>query len=280
MFVALVSAISGHAIAQEEHESGFFSYLPAAPDMRLPKIDIVPFWTSDLKIGKKAYKSENYDRAFTYFQKASEDGNPVADWYLGHMYRLGRGVPKDASIAYSYYSRVAEAFDPEEQDKDRLRIAVDCQLQLANYQRLGVPEAGIGADPERAARTYLRLASNYGHPGAMYALGVMTITGTGVKKNPQQGIKWLMAAARKRDPEAQAYLGDLYKSGEFVRRDETRALMWYVLASETVSDDDQSIIRERFKVLRDTASEDIRLEAEARARVWAEQYPAGKVNAD
>ena len=61
----------------------------------------------------------------------------------------------------------------------------------------------------------------------------MSIKGEGVKKNPQQGLKWLMAAARKRYAPAEAYLGDLYWSGQIVNGDRTRAVMWYILARES-----------------------------------------------
>ena len=95
--------------------SDFYSYLPAAPSIKAPDLDFIPFWTDDLKKAKRAYKNGEFDRARKFFQKASEDGNIVADWYLGHMYRLGRGVPRDDAKAFSYFSRVADAFDPEDQ---------------------------------------------------------------------------------------------------------------------------------------------------------------------
>ena len=50
-------------------------------------------------------------------------------------------------------------------------------------------------------------------PPRIIALGVMSIKGQGVKQNPQQGLKWLMAAARKRYAPAEAYLGELYWEG-------------------------------------------------------------------
>ena len=93
------------ALAASQTCSGFYSYLPAAPDIRLPEFSI-PFWTDDLKKAKRAYKSGDYPRALKLFRKASDDGNIVADWYLGHMYRQGRGVPRDDATAYSYYNRV------------------------------------------------------------------------------------------------------------------------------------------------------------------------------
>ena len=60
----------------------FYSYLPAAPELRIPDINI-PFWTDDLKKAKRAYSNGNYDRALRLFRRASDDGNIVADWYLG-----------------------------------------------------------------------------------------------------------------------------------------------------------------------------------------------------
>jgi uncharacterized protein len=272
---ALFFMIGNPALAEDDDShTDFFSYLPAVPDINLPDIkDIVPFWTDDLKKAKKAYIKGDYDRAIKYFRQASDDGNIIADWYLGHIYREGRGVRVDNAIAYSYYSRVADAYDPEESDNNRLRIMVDGQLQIAKYQWKGVPTAGIKPNHQLAARTFLRIASNYGHPGAQYALGIMNIEGQGVKANPRQGLKWLIAAARKRNPEAEAYLGELYFAGKFVQRDETRALMWFILAKDSGRPEENQDIFERADVIRGELSDEQRLEAEARAKVWADQYP-------
>lgn len=283
MLLLLVAVCWGAGSVQAQDRSDeeggfFFRYLPATPEIKLPKFDIVPFWTDDFKTGRKAYNNGDYGKAMKYFLRASEDGNSVADWYLGHMYRLGRGVPSDPAIAYSYYQRVAERYDPDERDRKRLQIMVDSQIQMANYQRTGIPTAGIKADPARAARVYLRLASIYGHPEAHFALGVMNVRGEGVKKNPQQGLKWLTAAARKRHPGAQAYLGELYWKGANVKPDKVRALMWYTLAIETAKSAEDPGIIERYNEIRSELEEDQRLEAEARARVWSEQYPASLAN--
>jgi hypothetical protein len=234
----------------------------------------VPFWTDDLKRAKKAYKNGSYDRALKFFKRASEDGNIVADWYLGHMYRTGRGVPRDDATAYSYYSRVAEFYDPDESDQNRLRITVDAMVRVADYQRTGVASAGIKQNASLAARTYLKIATAYGHPSALYALGIMNLKGIGVKENPQQGLKWLIAAARKRHAPSEAYLGELYWEGHIVRMDRTRALMWYILAQQTAIPAENSEIFDRLDQLSASVSDEERLEAEARARVWADQYPA------
>ncbi len=250
----------------------FYSYLPAAPDLKLPEISI-PFWTDDLKKAKRAYRNGNYDRALRFFRRASDDGNIVADWYLGHMYRQGRGVSQDDAAAFTYYSRVADHYDPDEDDQNRIRIIVDAMVRIADYQRIGSARAGLKPNPQAAARSYLKIATAYGHPAAQYALGVMSIRGQGLKKNPQQGLKWLIAAARKRYAPAEAFLGELYWEGKIVRGDRTRAVMWYRLARQSARPEENPEIFDRALQLEANVSEDELIEAEARAKVWNGQYP-------
>jgi uncharacterized protein len=253
--------------------SDFYSYLPAAPDIKAPDLDFIPFWTDDLKKAKRAYKDGDFAKARKYFERASDDNNIVADWYLGHMYRLGRGVPRDDAKAFSYYGRVADAFDSEESDQNRLRIMVDALVRVADYYRTGSKAAGVAQNFDRASRIY-RLAATYGHPASQYALGVMAMRGQGMRQQPEQGLRWLLAAAKKRYAPAEAALGDLYWDGDIVRRDRTRAIMWYLLARSTTRPGDQPAIYDQLDKMLAETSEAERLEAEARATVWADQYPA------
>ncbi len=275
VLLALLALVVPSAAA-EDAPSGpladFYSYLPAAPEISLPEISI-PFWTDDLKKAKRAYRSGNYNRAVKFFRRASDDGNIVADWYLGHMYRQGRGVPRDDAAAFTYYSRVADHYDPDEGDQNRLRIVVDSMVRIADYQRTGAANAGLKANPQAAAKAYLKIATAYGHPAAQYALGVMSIKGQGVKKNPQQGLKWLIASARKRYAPAEAFLGELYWEGKVVRADRTRALMWYILARQSARPEENPEIYDRALQLEANSGQEERIEAEARARVWDGQYP-------
>jgi uncharacterized protein len=253
--------------------SEFYSYLPAAPKLSLPHLSI-PFWTDDLKKARSAYQDGDYPKALKYFRRASDDGNAVADWFLGHMYRLGRGVPRDDATAFSYYSRVAELYDPEETDEKRLAMTIDAQLRVADYQQVGVAAAGIPQNTAAAASTYFNIATTYGHPAAQYGLGVMNMKGVGMKQNPQQGLKWLIAAARKRHAPAEAFLGDLYWQGKYVQEDRTRAVMWYMLAVQSARPEDNPEIFDRLNAMEAATTEDQRLEASARAKVWDDQYPA------
>jgi hypothetical protein len=277
--VVALCALSPQAVraAEDGFAAEFFSYLPAPPDIKLPDLHIESLWSGDLKMAKKAYRAGDYVRARKYFAKASEDGNIIADWYLGHMCRLGRGGPQDDAAAFSHYSRVADAFSDEETDAKRLKITVDALVQVADYYRTGNRAAGIAQDFPRAMRIY-RLAATYGHPAAQYALGLMYLRGQGIDASPDQGLKWLSTSARKRYAPAEAELGELYWNGNFVRPDRTRALMWYILAKETAKPDENPQIHDRLDIMLAQSSEEERLEAEARATVWSDQYPVNRAS--
>ena len=164
--LCLVLLVLWMAAAPARAEGGLFSplfnffgrgpeiHLPH-PEIRLPKLELPMFWTSDLKQGRDAFTRGDYAKARQAFLRASDEGNPVADWYLGHMYRMGRGVPMDAAIAYSYFSRVADAYDGDDDQSDpyRLRINVAAKIRVADYLRRGRPSAHLEANPHATART-------------------------------------------------------------------------------------------------------------------------------
>ena len=106
------------------------------------------------------------------------------------------------------------------------------------------------------------------------AIGVMYMKGQGVKKVPDQGIRWLMRAARKRYAPAEAMLGDLHYDGIHVKQDKAKAVMWYTLARQTARPDAYPQIISRFGTLLDEVSDEERSSGEALAVQWSEQYPA------
>ena len=51
---------------------------------------------------------QNDDKAYEWFQKAAEQGNAMAQCNLGLMYGSGRGVPQDDIKAFEWYQKAAE----------------------------------------------------------------------------------------------------------------------------------------------------------------------------
>jgi TPR repeat protein len=271
--VALLSLPGQHqARAQDENSIDFFSIIPGKPNLKPGGIDGLAPWGDDMKKASTAYARGDYEEALPHFETAAAGGEIVASWYLGHMYRLGRGVEASTAKALQYYQDVAEAFTPEEPDPSRLRIMIDARVRVADILREGDAKEGVKPNSQAAFALY-SMAASYGHPSAQYGQGVMWLSGKGVKASPQKALKWLFSAAKLRHPPAEALLGDLYWKGEVVERDRIRALMWYVLAMESARPEEYPEIFDRFNSMAVEAGEELVREAEARARAWSDKYP-------
>jgi TPR repeat protein len=265
----------GPSAAQENDGLGsqFYSFVPAKPESELPKLGDVSQWRDDMKRAKQAYDEGDYARARESLEKASTAGNLIATWYLGDMYRTGKGVTPDVGKSFGYYRQVALAYDSEQPNRKLMRITVDALVRVADIYREGAPNDGVLKDPVRAYNLY-STAAGHGHPAAIYAIGVMYLKGQGVKKMPDQGIRWLMRAARKRYAPAEALLGDLHYDGIHVKQDKAKAVMWYTLARQTARPDAFPQIISRFGTLLDEVSDEERSSGQALAVQWSEQYPA------
>lgn len=67
---------------------------------------------ADFEAGRKAYAAGEYDKAFAEWQKSADEGDLAAQKNLGHLYRLGKGVPQDLTqAAYWYYTAAKEGSD-------------------------------------------------------------------------------------------------------------------------------------------------------------------------
>lgn len=94
-----------------------------------------------------------------------------------------------------------------------------------------------------------------GNVKAMRRLGIISMKGIKVKPNAKIAIKWWKMAAEEGDAHSMMYLGDVYKDGNGVRKDVTRALQYYTEAlkaaeekSDAVADDNHIIIKRIKKV--------------------------------
>ena len=250
----------------------FFSFSPAKA-LQAAGVTVSVPWASDMSKAKAAYRKGDFVAARESLERASAQGDIIATWYLGHIYRLGRGVDANSAKAFEYYMMVVEAISADDSDPQRLRVMVDALVRVADTYRTGDATAAIQPNPRQAFRMY-NTAASFGHPAAHYALGRMMIEGTGVRRNPEMGVKWLVLAARKRYAPAQAELGDLYWQGGIVRQDRVRALMWYRLAEESADPGTYPEIFDRADTLEAQATESERADAEAKAKSWADKYPA------
>lgn len=148
--------------------------------------------------------------AVQLFRKAAEQGNAEAQISLAACYLDGVGVGKDEPEAIRWFHRAAK------QD--------GCFAEVAT-QYLKAIEDG---DPEAQCR----LAS-------IYQLGFDCQTGLWLYKDKAKAVKWYRKAAEQGSADAQTALGNCYRYGEGVEKNEVEAVTLFRKAAEQGSVDAQ-----------------------------------------
>lgn len=167
-----------------------------------------------VKAGVEAYERGDYAGAMRHWRPAAEKGDADAQYNLGQIYKLGRGVPVDLVEAEKWYRLAA-------QQGHELGEATYGMVLFENGKR-------------EAAVPWLERAVTHGEPRAQYLLGVMLFNGDGVAKNwPRAYALMLRAsaggleAATRTLAQMDQYipLGDREAGQALARRDEAQDRM-------------------------------------------------------
>lgn len=150
-----------------------------------------------------------------WLEPRAKRGDPVAQYRLGTLYALGKGVAKD-------YARAAPL----------LRAAADSGLAEAEYDYAVLCEKGLGVaqDPAQAI-TWYRKAAAQGNADATLSLGYAFAKGIGVGHDMSQAAQWFRRAAEMGVVDAQYNLAFLYEHGDGVPNSRIDAYAWYALAA-------------------------------------------------
>lgn len=215
----------------DDNSFGFSKLAPPKSKFRIPGLGDISIWKNDMQKAKQAYRDGKYAKAMKYFQKARKNGNFLAAWYLGHIYRLGLGVPVNPGKAFHLYREVAVEYDDHGLPPRMFLIVLDSLVRVADGYRSGIKSDGIKRDYRRAMRLYSK-AARRGHPAAQFGLANMYLTGQSVKRNPKKAVRWIRLAARKRFPPALAQLGEFSIQGKYMRKSKIRAVAMYIIATQ------------------------------------------------
>jgi TPR repeat protein len=126
-----------------------------------------------------AYNRGDYADAMRLIRPLAEQGDAKAQYNLGLMYDIGKGVPQDDAEAVKWYSKAAEQGNAWAQDN----------LGVMYAKGNGVPQ-----DDVEAVKWY-RKAAEQGHARAQYNLGIMYAKGEGVPQDDVLAHLWFNLAA-------------------------------------------------------------------------------------
>jgi uncharacterized protein len=156
--------------------------------------------------GLAAYKGKKFKDAGVIFQPLAQAGNADAQYYMGILFALGRGVQRDTVQAESWLLKAAQ----------QRHTGAQYSLGAIHLQRSDIPQA----------IKYFETAAARGHRSAAYNLGVIYAKGHDVDRDMEQAFKWYSLAAAKGHPNAQFNLGVFYRDGLGTDPNAHKALEW------------------------------------------------------
>ena len=166
--------------------------------------------TAQVLLGAMLADGRDYKAALQLFRKAARDGHPIANFNLGVMWANGMGVSLDAKDAAASFNLAALGDDS------------------AAMQVLGEMHAagrGVAADQAKAQQWWKKAAEAMGPEGARNPLRIAALGRAEIDKAAL--LSWYEQRAQAGELWAQAYLGALYESGQWVRQDYSAAAFWY-----------------------------------------------------
>lgn len=159
----------------------------------------------------------NLPRGLALLQEAAGEGNSLAQYSLGQLYREGRdGLAPDPERAVDFLARAAA--------QGHAVAMYDLAIILRDGE--GVPADG------KASITWLEKAAALDDADSMAALGYAHEQGIGTPVDFVKAREWYARAAEGRQIDAMTNLGRLYEAGEGGAQDYGRAFELYGLAAE------------------------------------------------
>ena len=141
--------------------------------------------------GKAAFERGEEAAAFAIWKPLADDGDINAQFWLGQMYDLGRGVGKDYAQAALWYRRAAEQGSPVAQHNLARMYELAEGVKVSEYSLV-------------AAASWYRRAALQGYKPAQGNLGILYANGRGVKRDYVEAYMWLILAGADTNRDALA----------------------------------------------------------------------------
>ncbi len=181
--------------------------------------------------------------------QAAQQGDAAAQNKLGDIYYLGQSVPRDYTQAMTWYLKAAQQGD------------VDAQRRLGDIYSMGL---GVPKDYAQAAAWY-RKSAEQGDPESQWKLGDMYSGGRGVS---QQALAWFLKSAKQgnqyaqnrvmhtEDAPTEKAVGDMYRDGVGVARDDVQAAQYYTQSAYQGNADAEAALADMYRQGKGVAQND------------------------
>lgn len=149
--------------------------------------------TSNYDAGIAAYKRGHYEAALYDFEKRANQGDPVAQFCLGYMYKHGKGVKADAQTAVDWYIKASEqGYAPAQNDAAVMYVLL--------YEDTEIKGSIV---------EFFQLVADRGNPTAQYNLGILYLYGYEAPKDANTALELFQKAAEQGYPPALLKLAEV-----------------------------------------------------------------------
>ena len=197
--------------------------------------------SSNYDAGLAAYYRGHYEMAMYDFEQRAVQGDPVAQFCLGFMYKHGKGVPSDPHKAIKWYAKAAK--------RDHAPAQNDLGVMfLRRWEELELLERKTGRSDLQPnmescleiAFGWFRKAAKHGNPTSQFNLAshaamlvkIMPPETPDLNKWSEAAIFAYRDAASRGYAPAQNELGKIYQFGLLeIDQDSKQALQWYLKAA-------------------------------------------------
>ncbi len=176
-----------------------------------------------MELADRWHEDEDYEEAYNWYDRASDEGHAPAMVALGRYAQLGYYVEEDPEEAAYYYRRAAVLGDAE---------------GMYQYGLMLYNSALASGNPLKQAIEWWEKAAKQDHPAAQYMLGWCYQRGVGKRERLTMAVKLYTEAAKQGDKDAQNALGDMYATGnKIIGIDTSTAMLWYLMSAMQGNDD-------------------------------------------
>ncbi|KAG0237041.1 hypothetical protein BGW42_001934 [Actinomortierella wolfii] len=219
--------------------------------MAMNNISNAQFSLAELYENGNKCVTKDYEKAFTWYLRAANQGHIMAMHRVADMYSTGRGTDRCEADANRWYRKAAalEGSGSHDNHEDLSHVPHEASSRkrensgsfswLRRLSRKGLTSAQLNMafmqgvvdqNDVRAASWYGR-AANQGNATAQFFLGFLYENGRGLKQSDIEAVRWYTMAARQDYARAQCNLGWMYEKGRGVQQSDVEAAKWFAKAA-------------------------------------------------
>lgn len=168
---------------------------------------------------QRSKHDKSLKKAFEYFKKAADMGEPAAQYIVGRFYEHGEGINQSDEKALAYYERASAQNLFSSVD----HISVDHKIGELYYL-----DRGINQSYEKAAHYFKKAAKNYMSWRSTWNVAVCAFQGNGLEYSPENADQYFQLALERMNGELEWKKVPLGLSGFFPEQQKTFAIDWYI----------------------------------------------------